>query len=60
MINNYTSSSAVIAKIISDLNLEESNMRITDMREWLSEGMEKIGAIEQLDHKVVILAVEGF
>ena len=35
------SSKAVIAKIIADLDLKEDDIKITDIREWISEAMEK-------------------
>lgn len=52
MITKLVSSKSVIAKIIADLDLQESDMRITDMREWIAEAIEKIGATTQLQHKV--------
>jgi hypothetical protein len=48
MILKYTSSKEVIAKIFTDLDLQEESHRIADMREWISEGLEKIGAVTQL------------
>lgn len=51
------SSKAVIAKIIADLDLKEDDIKITDIREWLSEAMEKIGAVQQLEHKVANLKI---
>nr|DAJ75139.1 MAG TPA: biofilm development protein [Caudoviricetes sp.] len=44
--NNMVSSKAVIAKIIADLDLKEDDIKITDIREWISEAMEKIGAVQ--------------
>lgn len=44
MIYNYTKCESVIAKIMSDLNISEKNIRITDMREWIFEAVDKIGA----------------
>jgi hypothetical protein len=40
------SSNTVIAKVIADLQLQESDIRITDMREWCMEAILKIGAIQ--------------
>lgn len=55
MINRMVSSKSVMAKIIADLDLEEDDMRISDIKEWIGEALLKIGAVTQLDHKVVIL-----
>jgi uncharacterized protein involved in exopolysaccharide biosynthesis len=58
MINNrIISSKSVIAKIIADLDLKEDQIKITDIREWIAEAILKIGAIQQYDHKVVVLPV---
>ncbi|QOR56650.1 tail tubular protein [uncultured phage cr52_1] len=51
------SSKAVIAKIIADLDLKEDDIKITDIREWISEAMEKIGAVQLLEHKVANLKI---
>lgn len=51
------SSKAVIAKIIADLDLKEDDIKITDIQEWISEAMEKIGAVQQLEHKVANLKI---
>ena len=52
------SSNTVIAKVIADLQLQESDIRITDIREWCMEAILKIGAIQQYEHKVAILPIE--
>lgn len=44
MIYKYTKCESVIAKIMADSNMSEKNMRITDIREWIFEAVEKIGA----------------
>lgn len=44
MIYKYTKCESVIAKIMADANLTEKNMRVTDIREWIFEAVEKIGA----------------
>jgi len=44
MIYNYTRCESVIAKIMADLNLSENKLRITDIKEWIFEAVEKIGA----------------
>lgn len=51
MIYNYTKCESVIAKVMSDLNISEKNIRITDMREWIFEAVDKIGAPMQYIHK---------
>ena len=60
MIDKLVSSNAVTAKIISDLNLKENDLRITDVRQWLAEGVEKIGAVTQLEHKVCQVPIVGY
>lgn len=44
MIYNYTKCESVIAKIMADLNISEKNIRITDIKEWIFEAVDKIGA----------------
>lgn len=51
MIYNYTKCESVIAKVMADLNISEKNIRITDMREWIFEAVDKIGAPMQYIHK---------
>lgn len=51
MIVNYTSSDVIIAKVMSDLDIQEEGQRITDMREWIFEAVEKIGAVTQYQRK---------
>jgi len=45
MINNYVTSKAIIAKVLADNALDEKDIKITDMKEWLAEAMEKIGSV---------------
>ena len=52
------SSASVVAKVIADLDLKEDQIRITDIREWIMEGILKIGAVQQYEHKVAILPIE--
>ena len=47
MIYNYTRCESVIAKIMADLDMSEKNIRITDIKEWIFEAVEKIGAPTQ-------------
>lgn len=56
--NNLVSSNVIIAKVISDLNIQEDKIRITDFRSWIGEAMEKIGAVQQLEHKCCTLPIE--
>lgn len=51
MIYKYTSCESVIAKIMADSNMSEKDMRITDIREWIFEAVEKIGAPVQYVHR---------
>lgn len=44
MIYKYTKCESVIAKIMSDANMSEKDMRVTDIREWIFEAVAKIGA----------------
>lgn len=52
MITKFTSIKTVIAKIIADLDLKEDDTKISDIREWCSEAVEKIGAVTQFIPKV--------
>ncbi len=51
------SAKTVIGKVIADLDLKESEIRISDIKEYILEGMLKIGAIQQYEHKVAVLSV---
>ena len=51
MIYKYTKCESVIAKIMADADMSEKNIRITDMREWIFEAVEKIGAPVQYVHR---------
>ena len=44
MIYNFTKCESVIAKIMADLDSSESRQRTSDIREWIFEAIEKIGA----------------
>lgn len=44
MIYKYTTCESVIAKIMSDADMGDSKLRITDIREWIFEAIAKIGA----------------
>lgn len=47
MIYSYTKCESVIAKVMADLNMSEKDVRITDIREWIFEAVDKIGAPTQ-------------
>lgn len=47
----------VIAKVMADLNIQEDDLRISDILEWCGEAMEHIGAIAQYEPKVVTLPI---
>lgn len=52
MVFKLVSSKTILAKVMADLNLSEEDMRISDMRSWIGEAVEKIGAVTELQHKV--------
>ena len=45
MVDKLISSNNIIAKVIADNNLQEKDMRIADIRAWIGEAIEKIGAV---------------
>lgn len=51
MIYSYTKCESVIAKVMADLNMSEKDVRITDIREWIFEAIDKIGAPTQYIQK---------
>lgn len=52
MIYNLVSCRQVIAKIFTDLDLQEESHRVVDFVEWIGEGMMKIGAFPSFVTKV--------
>jgi len=44
MIYRYIKCESVIAKIMADANMSDKDMRVTDMREWIFEAVDDIGA----------------
>lgn len=60
MIYNLVSSKAVVAKVIADLDLKESELRITDIKEYIGEAMERIGSVMQLDHRVAVVPLNQY
>lgn len=51
MIYKYTKCESVIAKIMADADMSEKNIRVTDIREWIFEAVEKIGSPVQYVQK---------
>ena len=51
MIYNYTRCESVIAKIMADLDSSEVKQRTSDIKEWIFEAVEKIGAPMQYIRK---------
>ena len=54
------SSKAVIGKVISDLDLKEEDIKITDVKQWIGECCMNIGSVNQLEHKVVVLPLNSY
>lgn len=52
MVYKLVSIKRVIAKVFSDLDLQEGTHRISDMIEWASEGVKKIGGFPALSTKI--------
>lgn len=58
MINNrLISSKVVLAKVMADLDLKDYDTKISDIKEYIYEGMQKIGAITQYEHKVAVIPI---
>ena len=60
MVDKLISSNNIIAKVIADNNLQEKDMRIADIRAWIGEAIEKIGAVTQLDRRIATLEIKGY
>lgn len=60
MINKLVSSKAVIAKIIADLDLNEKDIKISDIRQWIADAMEMIGAVQQYEKKIATVPVINY
>jgi hypothetical protein len=52
MVYTYVSVKSIIAKVITDLGIQEENIPISDMINWSGEALEKIRAIPSYNHKV--------
>ena len=59
MITKLTSIKSVIAKIIADLDIKEDDIKISDIREWICDGIEKIGAFTQFTQNVDVISIKG-
>lgn len=59
MVTKLTSINTVIAKVMADLDISEDDLRISDIREWAAEAIEKIGAVTQLEYKVREVELNG-
>ena len=60
MITRLVSSKEIVAKAIADYNLQEDEIKITDIKSWLAEGLELIGSVNQMNHKVAILHIHDY
>lgn len=60
MIHKMVSSKSVIGKVISDLQLKEEDIRITDIKQYIGEACMNIGSVNQLEHKVVVLPLTAY
>lgn len=60
MILNLISSEAVVAKVISDLDISEDNLRISDMQEWIGEAIGKIGGMHEMGNSEKIIPIKNY
>lgn len=60
MIYKMVTSKSIIAKVIADLGLEEDKIKISDIREWIGEAVQKIGSVNQKIHKTIILPLQDY
>lgn len=51
MIIKYVPCEQIIAKVMADANIKEVGQRISDIREWIFEAIDKIGAATQYSYK---------
>lgn len=51
MIYNFTKCESVLAKILTDMDSSEINQRTTDIKEWIFEAIDRIGAPMQYTHR---------
>ena len=66
MVYNLTSVNRVIAKVFTDLQLQEGDHRVSDMIEYAGEALEKIGGFPMFINRVTgkddlpLLTIEGY
>ena len=60
MIYNYTKCESVIAKILTDSDSNDTRNKITDIRDWIFEAVDKIGAPMQYITNEATLHVEDY
>lgn len=60
MIYNYTKCESVIAKIMADLDSSEVRQRTSDIREWIFEAVDKIGAPTQYIERDITLELDDY
>lgn len=60
MVYRMVSSKSVVAKIMADLDLKEEDIKITDIKQWIGDACMNIGAVNQLEHKVVVLPLHAY
>lgn len=60
MISKLTSIHTVIAKVVRDLGLGDTEVRWQDMIEWIGEGLLFIGSYYQFEEKEGIIAIEDY
>ena len=51
MIYRMISGKQIVSKIFADLDIKEGPNRIADIMEWISEAIEKIGAVTHSNHE---------
>ena len=60
MVYKMISSKTVIAKVMADLSLNEEEIKISDIKNWINEACLNIGSVNQLEHKVVVLPLDQY
>lgn len=60
MVYKMISSKTVIAKVMADLSLNEEEIKISDIKNWINEACLNIGSVNQLEHKVVVLPLNQY
>jgi len=52
MVYNTITTRHIVAKVFRDFNIQEGDVRESDIKEWVGEGLRKIGSIKTLNIKV--------